>query len=259
MRVEWFNQGETNTFSTLLCDGYRLTGVRSIDELRSFIVGAALKHPNCRILSTLDDLGQASYTSGHSIMMNNLDEVSGHDLSALDPACFEQGEHVGFLTTKSEFPIRLTNLRRASENKKFRDLKARLFWGCDGNGLDFFELNSKPPNLLDQAEILVQLVPVEFAFETLAAFPNGYFSDHLSPMEIWCLARHLEETFGIELFGIGASYAAFACSRKHTEIDLRRLAEDVLFLHTNCDAETLIGRVALTLGASDQFLLCYAE
>jgi hypothetical protein len=259
MRVEPFKQGEPKTFSTLLCDGYRLMGVTSLQELRSFIRDAATRHPDCRLLTTLDDLGQASYTSGHSIMANELDNVGGHDLSALDPSCFERGEHLGHLTTKAEFPIRLANLRRASDRSIFKDLKGKLHWGHDGRGLDFFELNADPSLVLDHSEILVQVVPVKSAFEALAAFPNGYFSDDLSPMDLWCLARHLEETYAIELFGIGASYAAFAYPKALSELDQRRVASDVLSLYRDCDAGKLLGRMAQALGASDEFLLCYTQ
>lgn len=259
MHVEPFKQGEPKTFSTLLCDGYTLNGVMSFEELRSFIRSTASQHPNYRLLTTLDDLGQASYTSGHSIMANGLDDVDGHDLSALEPQCFEHGEHIGHLTTKAEFPIRLANLRRASEGSTFGGLKGKLLWGHDGRGLDFFELNAAPSNILDRDEILVQLVPVNSAFEALAAFPNGYFFDHLSPMDVWCFARHLEEVFGIELFGIGASYAAFSYSSPLSELDQRRVASDILSLYRDCDAGRLVGRMAQALRVSDQFLLCYTQ
>jgi hypothetical protein len=192
-------------------------------------------------------------------MANGLDDVSGHDLSALEPSCFEQGEHLGHLTTKAEFPIRLANLRRASQKSTFHGLKGKLHWGHDGRGLDFFELNADPSRVLDRDETLVQVVPVQFAFETLAAFPNGYFSDDLSPMDLWCLAQHLEGEYGIELFGIGASYAAFAHSRALSELDERRAASDVLSLYRDCDAGSLLGKTARTLGASGQFLVCYTQ
>ena len=259
MRIEPFKQSELKMFASLLCDGYILTDVETFDELRSFIHASRAKHPNCRLLTTLDDHGQAAYTSGHAIMAHRLDDVLGHDLSALEPTCFENGAHIGSLTTKAEFPIRLANMQRASEPRLFDDLQGKLTWGPDDWGLDFFELNAAPSSILDHAEILVQIVPVEQAFETLAAFPNGYFTDDLSPLDSWCLAKHLDTTYGIELFGIGASYMAFEQTRPLNEREQRRAATDILSLYNMSEEPALQGQMIKIFEAPGAFVLRFTQ
>jgi hypothetical protein len=55
---------------------------------------------------------------------------------------------------------------------------------------DLFTINSAPDAVLDR-ETYVQIVPVARACELVAAFPNGYFGDHLTPMELYALAMFL--------------------------------------------------------------------
>lgn len=208
-------------FTPLLCDGYRLTGVRRLAHLISFLREAAPRRPGHRLLTTLDDFGQALYTAAHAIGAHDLDSVEGRDLSGLPRRLFDEtGEHQGCLTDRAEFPIRLANLEeRAAEidweavcAKGVLDFPAaarRNDGALDYGSPDFFTLNDSPDIVVDPREIYVQAVPVADAFQTVAAFPNGYFYDHLTPMELYRMAERLERAHGYALIGIGASVAAF--------------------------------------------------
>ncbi len=97
------------------------------------------KHPEHRVLMTLDDPGQAAYTSGHTIRVHMLDDVDGYDLSRLPKDVFEDGEHQGYLTTLDEFPIRLENLRKCAADTSFSDASGVLFWPHPGERNDPFQ------------------------------------------------------------------------------------------------------------------------
>ena len=214
--VTQLNQSEEQQFFTdLLCTGYFIKGVISMDELSEFIAEKSKEHPDCILLSTLDDINQAFYTSGHTIDMHGLDETEGYDLSSLDACVFEDGEHVGYLSTPSEFFIRKRNFLNKTGQVKFNEMRnvfGAEHWhdgiNTDGSIRDFFSINERPDTILD-ATIIVQVVPVKFAYEAISAFPNGYFSCDHTPFENFALAKYLEENHGYKLFGIGASYIGF--------------------------------------------------
>jgi len=97
------------------------------------------------------------------------------------------------------------------------------------------------------------------AWETVAAFPNGYFNGDFSPMENLFLAKHLEEEFGYALFGIGASYLGFRRTLPLSADRLRELAAFVVSLHADSNDPDQMLKVRMTLEASDLLLLAYVD
>jgi hypothetical protein len=251
-----FNQGEPQTFTTLLCDGYRLDNAPSLRALLEVMREKAPLHPGARLFATLDDFPQASYTSGHATDLHQLDDTAGYDLSGLDPEAFENGEHRGYLSTKSEFFIRHGNLSRKAAALRFEDARGKMLWGVDGWDRDFFELNEPAPNLLDR-EIYVQIVPVAHAYETICAFPNGYFHGDLTPMEIFAVARRFEELYRYELFGIGASYVGFRRAEELPDNAAPDLAEDFLSLYSERQPAEVKERIIGVIRNADYLLFNY--
>ena len=100
MRIEPLKTDE------ILFDSFVIENLNSFDEFIEIYEKYKYNNPDKTIVLTLDDLSQAEYTSGHSIHSNDIDETEGYDLSGLDKACFEDNEHLGYLTTPSEFFIR---------------------------------------------------------------------------------------------------------------------------------------------------------
>ena len=252
-----FQQGEVQTFTNLLCDWYEIRGSVTMAALIRFLRETAAAHPGCRLLATLDDFGQASYTSGHTTDTHDLDSTEGHDLSGLHPAAFEDGEHLGYLSTRSEFPIRRANFLRSMQDARFEDLAGKLHWGKDQWDQDFFTLNRRQDAIMDD-EIYVQIVPVAHAWETMAAFPNGYFTSDLQPKENGALARHLEENYGYTLFGIGASYIGFLQGAPLTDFKRHAFAADILSIYAGGDDPGLRPRVARVLAEADIVLMSYS-
>ena len=83
-------------------------------------------------------------------------------------------------------------------------------------------MNTNPTSLLDDI-IFILKVPVQYSYQTLYAFPNGYFSSDLNPFETIILSRTLEHDFGYELSGVGASYLAFRKTKPLSEIQTNEL------------------------------------
>ena len=253
-----FRQGERQTFVELLCDGYFVENIGSMKALLRLMDEKTSQHSGRRLLATLDDFGQACYTSGHSIDTHELDSTEGHDLSGVDAAAFEDGEHLGYLTTASEFFIRRANLTRKAAAVSFADVRGEMFWGADkGDGRNFFELNAEPDTILDE-EIYIQAVPVDYAYEAICAFPNGYFSGDLSPMQVFAVSRRFEETYGYSLFGIGASYVGLRRTADMSKTEAQAMAADFLSLHQGADDARLQGRIEEIIRDRPIFLFCYA-
>ncbi|HWU94747.1 MAG TPA: hypothetical protein VN029_04070, partial [Sphingomonas sp.] len=220
-----FAEDKPHSFNELLCDGVAAPGLGSFAELLALHARLQVERPEVRVLASLDDRGQAEYTSGHAIEDSDLDSTEGHDLSGLGPDAFEDGAHRGYLSTPEEFPIRLANLRaRPAEVDESRET---LAW--EGEAHDILAANRDPDAVLriETEQVLFQFVPVTQAADALAAFPNGYFSCDLDPFESHALARHLEAEHGLGLFGVGASYLGFRSTAPLDAGAAARLAADV--------------------------------
>jgi hypothetical protein len=195
IRLVPFAEAKPHLFTPLLCDGWTAHDVGTFARLVPLLRTLQAEHPDCRILASLDDLGQASYTSGHTIDVNDLDEPNAND---------------GIDSGASAFAIRHANLVARAIGTKFADVTGQLDWGSDDN--DPIAINTHPDQVLmlqHDSAIVIQRVPVARAADALAAFPNGYFTVDLSPMQNHALARHLEDHLGFALFGVGASYLSF--------------------------------------------------
>lgn len=256
-----FAEAKPQIFSELLCDGVAAHRLASFAELLSVHLRLQADHPNCRVLASLDDLGQAAYTSGHGADFHELDNVEGHDLSGLGAEAFDGGEHIGYLSTPAEFPIRLANLLKKAKAVDLEQVSGVLLWETLGDSNDLITVNTRPEETLRIAceeEVIFQFVPVDSAADAIAAFPNGYFTCDLSPMQNHALARHLESKYGLDLFGIGASYLGFRRIEPLGENEAQALAAELAAIY----AETPQGaadRIARLITGRDWLLLRYTE
>lgn len=191
-----------------LCDVYEAEKYDSQAELLKDWRTLGEMYPNSKILITLDNLGQAQYTSIHSTSSHDLDDAEGYDLSSVDAICFENGEHVGYLSTKSEFFIRLGNFeRRCKETSLEQIFQEKNLLLNDESLSELISAQENWISILDDSVYAFRAI-VNTAEDSLAAFPNGYFSSDLDPFENHALCRHLRENYAYSLIGIGASYLA---------------------------------------------------
>ncbi|AIY14321.1 hypothetical protein [Cellulophaga baltica] len=213
---------EPLTTNEILFDSFLIENLNSFDEFIE--IYEKYKHNNSdkTIILTLDDLGQAEYTSGHSIHSNDIDETEGYDLSGLDKACFENNEHLGYLSTPSEFFIRIGNFLKQTKDIDFKSVCERDLT-IDEDEISILEkINLSPFEYLDE-QIILKIVPVKKPYEGISGFPNGYFESDLNPFENYALSKHLFEKYNFELFGIGASFLGFIRNEKLGENKVKEL------------------------------------
>ncbi|WP_282133848.1 hypothetical protein [Cellulophaga baltica] len=226
---------EPLTTNEILFDSFLIENLNSFDEFIE--IYEKYKHNNSdkTIILTLDDLGQAEYTSGHSIHSNDIDETEGYDLSGLDKACFEDNEHLGYLSTTSEFFIRIGNFLKQTKDIDFKSVCERDLT-IDEDEISILEkINLSPFEYLDE-QIILKIVPVKKPYEGISGFPNGYFESDLNPFENYALSKHLFEKYNFELFGIGASFLGFIRNEKLGENKVKELIIDLSKLYKTTES-----------------------
>ncbi|KGK29811.1 MULTISPECIES: hypothetical protein [Cellulophaga] len=226
---------EPLTTNEILFDSFLIENLNSFDEFIE--IYEKYKHNNSdkTIILTLDDLGQAEYTSGHSIHSNDIDETEGYDLSGLDKACFENNEHLGYLSTPSEFFIRIGNFLKQTKDIDFKSVCERDLT-IDEDEISILEkINLSPFEYLDE-QIILKIVPVKKPYEGISGFPNGYFESDLNPFENYALSKHLFEKYNFELFGIGASFLGFIRNEKLGENKVKELIIDLSKLYKTTES-----------------------
>ncbi|AYV46457.1 hypothetical protein CFHF_15070 [Caulobacter flavus] len=261
MTLTPFAEARPKSFNAVLCDGLTVRGAPSFAALLDLHASLQAERPGLRVLVTLDNRIQAEYTSGHATDVHDLDDVTGHDLSFLDEAAFENGEHRGYLSTPAEFPIRVANLLARARDVQLAQAVGLLAWETSGDANDLVTVNRDPETALRidrEAEILVQFVPVASGALALAAFPNGYFASDLNPMQTYALAQRLEAEYGLALFGVGAAFLGFRRPGPLDEATARALAEDLAGFYAASPSDAA-ARLAGLLAGRDWLLVRYTE
>jgi hypothetical protein len=220
----------------ILFDSFVIENLNSFYELIEVYQTHKQNNSNKTIILTLDNLGQAEYTSGHSTHSNGLDETEGYNLSGLDKACFEDGEHLGYLSTPSEFFIRKENFLKQTKNIDFASVCDRELTIDEYEILILEKINQSPFEYLDE-QVILKIVPVEKPYEGICGFPNGYFESDLNPFENYALAKHLFEKYNFELFGIGASFLGFIRNENLEENKVKELIADLSKLYNTDEKE----------------------
>jgi hypothetical protein len=160
-----------------------------------------------------------------------------------------------------EFPIRLENLLHRARDVDLAKTKRVLQWETPGDSNGLVTINGDPERALQiagEAQVIFQFVPVATAAETIAAFPNGYFSSDLRPMQNLAIARHLESKFGLNLIGIGARFLAFRRAEAMSPAIAHALATELAALYDNAPAGAAQTLARLITGR-DWLLLRYTE
>lgn len=166
-----------------------------------------------RHLLTLDDLGQALYTSMHASMSHDLDGGPWLLEAGIDPSWLEEGEFLrDDLPLEQHFKVRRLSFERQLHGVDFDVLFEKDLSLNEETRAELEAANTDLLPLLDR-EVYLLRVPVQRACQALYAFPNGYFRSDLSPLESFRLAEHLEDRYGYALFGLGASLIAFRRTR----------------------------------------------
>lgn len=263
LKLTPFSENPKKRLNDLICDGVIAENLGDFATLRATYASLQLEHPDRHVLATLEDPGQAVYTSFHAIEKHQLDDTEGHDLSKLGPECFEDGEHLGYLTTEAELPIRLANLKLRSAQTTFEDACGVLYWeGGAHEGPAFPDTLMLEPDAALAPELVrevhFQFVPVVNAADSLAALPNGYFTCDLTPMQSYAVTQYLEKHYELKLFGVGASSLGFLRNKALTRNEADALARDLVKLYQEAPADA-VERLIEVLTGKDWLLLRYTE
>ena len=244
------------SFNAILFESYIIEEMKSFDELIDIYQSYKRNNQGKTIILTLDDLDQAEYTSTHSTMLNDLDETEGYDLSQLDVVCFENNEHIGYLSTPSEFFIRKENFMKQTENVDFSSVCEKGLTIDENEVLILYKINSSPFQCIDK-RVILKIVPVEKPYQGISGFPNGYFASDLNPFENYALAKYLFEKYDYELFGIGASFLGFIRNDSLVKEQAKEIISDLAELY-DC-SETILSRLLEPIQNNKHMFLKYAE
>lgn len=260
MDIEFRGNGMRDNPSIGTCDEYGVSGITSVDDLTEAHRKIAESHPGFIPLFSLDELHQARYTSGH--VRNNLgmDDASEQDIAGLPPECFEQGEYIGYVTTKAEFAICFRNFMNLVAASSFADACAHGLTLDEPACQEWLGYQENPVSLLEQP-LSALLVPVQQSCQALAAFPNGYFTCDLDPAKNFAVARHFSEAHGYELMGVGASYIGFMRAEPPDLALANRVAKDFCALYNTADDElpARLFAVAQAISGRTHLWLRYVE
>jgi len=244
-------------YQEMLFDSFLIENINSYEELMEVYQNYKQDNPDKTIILTLDDLGQAEYTSGHACDWNSLLDTDGYDLSGLDKACYdEDNEHLGHLSTPSEYFIIRENFLKQTKGIDFKMVCERNIDNSEDDVLDLENMNDSPLAFLDQ-QVILKILPVEKPYEGLTGFPNGYFSADLSPFENYALSKHLFEKYNFELFGIGASFLGFIKNEKLEENKVTELITDLAKLYNTTESE--FDKLAEIIKDKNHLFLRYTE
>ncbi|MDO5971396.1 hypothetical protein Q4Q35_16440 [Flavivirga aquimarina] len=241
MEIKPLEQGQSR--NEIICDSYLISQFSKIEEIIEIYLRLSEENKGHSVLITLDDLSQAEYTCAHSTMNNNLDETDGYDLSTVDSFAFENGEHLGYLSTPSEFFIRKKNFDKGVIGVEFDSIFQKDISVDEDELGRLIDVNQNPNNWIDEY-IIAKIVPVEKPYEAICAFPNGYFSCDLNPFENYVLAKRLYENYKYKLFGIGASLIGFIRDEKLQENEYKKLLKDLskIYSQTESNIEKFVNR-----------------
>jgi hypothetical protein len=249
---------DTNSRYSFVCESYLLRDMDG-DILQCWHVLKAA-HPGHAFLFMLDDYGQSCYTSMHAVDYHDLDDTEGQDLSHLPPDCFEDGEHKGYLSTPAELPFRMAAFYQRLADVTMDDVMAKRIslFGDPEEQFNPIEAGRNLFAIMDEPHRVLK-APLAHGYETVMVFPNGYFSDDLSPFENYVLAKHLEENFGYVLIGMGASKLAYARTRALDEPETRTLMDLLQSIYRDEFAPARQDMLKQAIGDNDILVLRYSE
>jgi hypothetical protein len=239
-RITFAPAGTLRAFDVPSCDAWVVRDVATFGDFIAIYDGKAAAAPaSHHVFSSFDFYDQACYSSGHA-----------RGKYELDPDDSIKGTEAKFAASHELFMAQAGHVH-------FEGLAQRLLWRDDDEESPRLEdLNFYPEHCLD-AYMVMQIVPVANAEDALSAFPNGYFSDDLTPFEIHALAGHFRAQYGYRLIAIGAACLCFLRDAALTSIEAMAVARDIFVLHEPPqDGQTAAGLAAILTGKR-YFILVY--
>jgi len=225
--------------------------VATFSSLSDLVRSEQIAHPQISVFITLDDLGQALYTSMHATESDEL-EIATDDLDVLDDTQAEEAREL------RQFAHTSAQLARPELQRTWADLRGTREGTAEAIDA-LVAMNENPVEILDEV-VLVMHVPSADATSAIAAMPNGYFSDDWNIFDNHAVARHLADGYAYRPLGIGASWIGFIREAPLSVEDAGRLVVDLAEIYGAADAPAwgslraaLTGQTTLFLGYTDGF------
>ena len=223
--------------------------VTDFSELLALVRAEQAANPGTTVFLTLDDAGQAFYTSGHATASAEL-EVPVDDLDFLaDPAAEDALQHRQFAHTSAQ-------LARPDLQVPWADLRGTRE-SEPGELTVLAERNEDPAGLLDDVVLLLH-VPAADPTAALAALPNGYFSVDWNVFQNHAVTRRLAAGYGYRPLGIGASWLGFVRDEPLPPGDAGRLVGELAEIYGSPGAEGW-GRLGKSVTERETLFLGYTE
>lgn len=224
------------------------TGVTGADDLLALARAERLRHPEVRILLTLDDLAQCHYTSMHALEDDLLyvEEPDGIDIDDPEQVHAWEGAQLRHLAAQ---------LRRPDLHPAWAELEDRDAGPAGVRAL--IAANADVTTILDD-QVQALHLPVERDDEVIAGLPNGYFGEDWDVFANHTVSTHLAQRFGYRHLGIGASWLAFERDGGLSAEQAADLAAELTPVYGDHPgwaefAETMTGRELLLLGYTGNF------
>lgn len=177
-----------------------MSKINSWKDILNFYSEIKQKNLPKKVLLILEDIGQCQYTSMHASMGKGL----YFDASEL----IEDDSEASWDNTRPlELQYHIEQLLKLENYIDFNKLPKKLNY-CDQDQSTLLQINSEPEKILDEV-IQVKLVNSETETQKFAACLNGYFTCDLNPFESFSLIQHLDQNYGLEYVGLGASLLYF--------------------------------------------------
>ena len=241
-----------------LCEYFRIHELVNIQDLIDEVKKLEIESNKFKYIITLDDIGQASYTSMHSKMSNELDGGDWFSTENIDSSWLDEGYPREDLNFDQRFTIRQMGFKHGLSNTKYEDIFNKNIYLDQESRTEIIDANQNLLSLMDKEAYLLK-IPVEFNYEAIFSFPNGYFSCDLSPFENYHLAKHLEENYDYRLFGIGASYISFIKGSRFTLQTVDSLLELLKKLYIKDNDNKLVEFLKDTIINQEYLTLRYSE
>lgn len=177
-----------------------ISKINSWKDVLSFYSEIKQKHLPKKVLLLLEDIGQCQYTSMHASMGDGL----YFDTSELTQ---DDSEASWDNTRPLELQYHIEQLLKPENYIDFNSLPKKLNY-CDEDQSTLLQINAEPEKILDDV-IQVKLVNTQTETQKFAACLNGYFTCDLNPFESFSLIQHLDQNYGLEYVGLGASLLFF--------------------------------------------------
>ncbi|MDR6796882.1 hypothetical protein [Acinetobacter calcoaceticus] len=177
-----------------------ISKINSWKDVLNFYSEIKQKHLPKKVLLLLEDIGQCQYTCMHASMGDGL----YFDTSEL----VEDDSEASWDNTRPlELQYHIEQLLKPENYIDFNNLSKKLSY-CDEDQATLLQINAEPEKILDDV-IQVKLVNTQTETQKFAACLNGYFTCDLNPFESFSLIQHLDQNYGLEYVGLGASLLFF--------------------------------------------------